>query len=177
MNIKNKLITSFVAAVLGICLITGGTSAYFSDTASTNNTITTGSLNLGLNKEAIFQVEAFVPGETQETQFKLTNEGSMDMKDITLTTSYEIVDKGEPNNGDNMGEYLVVELLSNQELIFEKTLAELNGNPQQIAKEFPAGSTAKQFMIRITFKDNGENQNHFQTDQLKLNWEFEAVQL
>ncbi|WP_425357508.1 TasA family protein [Lentibacillus jeotgali] len=85
-------------AGIGISLITGGTSAYFTDAASTDNTITTGSLDLGLNKEPIFQVEGLMPGGTQETQFKLINEGSMNIESITLNTSYDIVDKGEPNN-------------------------------------------------------------------------------
>ncbi len=39
-----------------------------------------------------------MPGGTQETQFKLINEGSMNIESITLNTSYDIVDKGEPNN-------------------------------------------------------------------------------
>jgi spore coat-associated protein N len=181
MGIKEKLIMSMFVAVLGISLIVGGTSAYFTDVVSTDNTITTGSMELGLNNEEIFHIEDLVPGDTEETPFKLTNEGSMDMEDITLNTSYEIIDNGEPNNGDDLGNHLIVELLSNQgeeeRLIFEKTLSELSENPQQIAEKFSAGSTAKEFTIRITFKDNGENQNHFQTDQVKLNWEFEAVQL
>ncbi|PAE27346.1 hypothetical protein CHI07_19920 [Paenibacillus sp. 7884-2] len=181
MSIKGKLIMSSFLAILGISLIAGGTSAYFTSVVSTNNTITNGSLVLGLNKQEIFHIENLVPGDIQETQFKLTNEGSVDMGDITLHTSYEIMDNGEPNNGDDLGNHLIVELLSNQgreeTQIFEKTLAELSHSPQQITKEFSAGSTAKEFTIRITFVDNGENQNHFQTDQLKFNWEFEAVQI
>lgn len=172
---------SVVLGALGISLITGGTSAYFTDATSTYNTITTGSLDLGLNKETFFQIEDLMPRDTQEAQFSLTNEGSIDMKEVTLNTSYEVADKGEPNNGDNLGDHIMVVLLSNQggeeTLIFKKTLSELSDNPQRIAKRIPAGSTGKNFTIQMKFLDNGENQNHFQTDQLKLSWEFEAVQL
>ncbi|UJL45656.1 SipW-dependent-type signal peptide-containing protein [Virgibacillus sp. NKC19-16] len=180
MTIKKKLAMSIVLAAVGLSLIVGGTSAYFTDTTSTDNRITTGSLDLGMDKETIFQIEDLVPGDTQDARFELTNDGSVDMKEIILNASYEVVDKGEPNSGDDLGNHILVELLSDQDgeetLVFEKTLAELNSNPQQIVESFPEEDTAKNFIVQFTFTDSGENQNHFQTDQLELNWEFEAVQ-
>lgn len=180
MTVKKKLVMSIVLAALGLGLITGGTSAYFTDTISTDNTITTGSLDLGTNKETIFQMEDIVPGNTQDAEFELTNDGSVDIKEIILHASYEAVDNGEPNNGDDLGNHILVELLTNQDgeetIVVEKTLAELNDNPQQIVESFPAGEAAKNFTVRFTFTDNGEDQSHFQTDELELHWEFEAVQ-
>ncbi|GAB3055912.1 TasA family protein [Virgibacillus ainsalahensis] len=180
MSIRKKLIMSVALAAFGISLITGGTSAYFADTASTDNSITTGSLDLGLNKETIFQMEGLIPGDTQESEFTLTNDGNVDMKEITLNTTYEVVDQGGPNNDDDLGNHILVELFShqdgNQTLVFEKTLAELSGNSEQIGEEIPSGDMEKHFTAHLTFIDNGENQNHFQTDELQLNWEFEAVQ-
>ncbi|SFB36078.1 SipW-cognate class signal peptide [Lentibacillus halodurans] len=180
MTIRHELVMSIILAALGLSLITGGTTAYFTDVFSTDNQITTGSLDLGANKETIFQIEDLVPGDTQESRFELTNDGSVDMKEIILHASYEVVDKGEPNNGDNLGNYILVELLLNQDeeetRIFEKTLSELNDNSMPIVESFPAGDIAKNFTVRLTLVDNGEDQSHFQEDQLELNWEFKAIQ-
>ncbi|WP_158638668.1 TasA family protein [Metabacillus litoralis] len=180
MSIKRKLAMSIATAVLGLILISGGTVAYFNDTESATNTFTTGLLELGINKDIILKIDDLVPGDTMHGDFVLTNEGTVDMKEIILHSSYEVVDKGESNHDDDLGDHISVEYLYNvydrETVVFKKLLSELKDNPQQIMDEFPAGSPEGKFAVRFKFIDNGKDQNHFQTDELTLNWNFEAVQ-
>jgi spore coat-associated protein N len=180
MGVKSKLLTSIVIAALGLSLISEGTVAYFKDTEPANNMFTTGLLDLGINKETIIQMKDIVPGDTMTGHFELTNDGSVDMKEILLHSSYEVIDNGESNNGDDLGDHINVAILyivnGKESVVFQKRLSELKDNPQQIYKEFPAGSKAEKFMVRFQFIESGKDQNHFQTDELNLYWEFEAVQ-
>ena len=180
MSVKGKIMTSVATAVLGLSLITGGTVAYFNDSESTNSTFATGMLELGLNKKTIIQVKDIAPGDTMHGEFELTNDGTVDMKEIILHSSYEVVDNGEPNQGDDLGDHIRVDYLYNvngrETIIFQKMLSELTNNPQQVVKGFPAGSKAEKIAVRFNFIDNGKDQNHFQADSLTLNWKFEAVQ-
>ncbi|MGM7721643.1 TasA family protein [Metabacillus sp. Hm71] len=180
MSVKGKILTSIAMAALGLSLMTEGTVAYFNDKEPVTNTFTTGMLDLEINKETIFQLEDLVPGDTMTGNVELINDGSVDMKEVKLHSSYEVVDNGEPNQGDDLGKHIRVEFVrmvnGKQSVVFQKTLAELKASPQQVLKEFPAGSDAEKCMIRITFLNNGKDQNHFQGDQVKLTWEFEAVQ-
>jgi spore coat-associated protein N len=167
-------------AALGFSLITEGTVAYFNDKEPVTNTIETGILDLGINKETIFQLEDIVPGDSMTGNFELTNDGSVDMKEVKLHSSYEVVDNGVQNQGDDLGNHIRVEFIrmvnGKQSVIFQKTLSELKASPQQVLKEIPVGSDAEKCMIRMTFINNGKDQNHFQGDQLKLTWEFDAIQ-
>ncbi|PAF18459.1 cell division protein FtsN, partial [Shouchella clausii] len=94
---------------LGLSLITEGTAAYFNDKEPVTNTIETGILDLGINKETIFQLEDIVPGDSMTGNFELTNDGSVDMKEVKLHSSYEVVDNGEQNQGDDLGKHVRVE--------------------------------------------------------------------
>lgn len=167
-------------AVLGLGLIGGGTYAYFNDTEPTQNTFATGVLDLGLNKETIIEIEDIIPGDTVNGNFELTNDGTVDMGEVILNTSYEVVDKNKANDGDDLGDHIRVKFLSrtNEEgtVISEVMLSELADNPVEVLGEFPADSKPEKFTVRFEFVDNGENQNHFQGDGLKLNWEFVAEQ-
>lgn len=178
MDLKKSLLAAVATGFIGIGLISGGTYAYFSDTEASNSTFATGLLDLEINKETIIQIEDIVPGDTMNGHFELTNDGTVDMKEVILHSSYEVVDKGESNNGDDLGDHILVEYLyhvNNKEtVVFEKMLSELS--KQQVLKEFPAESKAEKFTVRFKFIDNGKNQNHFMTDYLNLKWEFEAVQ-
>ena len=181
MNIQKKLVISMALAVFGLALIVGGTGAYFNDVDATNSTIKTGSVDLEINKETLFQIEDMVPGDITESSFELTNNGSVEMKEMRLHSSYEVVDNGEPNSGDDLGEHIHVNLFHHaeneeQKLVFETTLSELTDNPQQIGDVLTAEGEAEAFTVQFTFVDNKENQNHFQTDELKLTWELEGIQ-
>ncbi|GAB3056810.1 TasA family protein [Virgibacillus ainsalahensis] len=180
MGIKNRVMLSVATAVLGLSLIGGGTYAYFNDTEPTRNTFANGVLDLGINKETIFTIEDFIPGDTVNGNIELTNDGSVDMGEVTLNSSYEVVDNNDPNNGDDLGEHIRVEYLSRtngkEVVISEKTLAELTENPVAVLDEFPADSKPEKFTMRFSFVDSEENQNHFQGDELKLIWEFVGKQ-
>ena len=181
MKIRNELFNSMALAILGLSLIAGGTNAYFNDTKETTNTVEIGLMNLGINKESIIHLENFIPGDTIDGDFELTNDGSIDMRTVNLHSSYEIIDKGQNNNGDDLGAHIVVECFHQQDnqvnLLFKKKLSELNGTPIQIADQILKNSAPEKFTVRFSFIDNGENQNHFQGDTLNLKWEFEANQL
>ncbi len=180
MSMKRNLVMSFATAALGLSLIAGGTVAYFNDTESATNTFTTGVLELGINKDVILNIENLVPGDTMHGNFVLTNDGTVDMKEIILHSSYEVVDNGESNHGDDLGDHIILEYIYNvydrERVVFKKSLSELRDNPQQIMEKFPAGSKEGKFAVEFKFIDNDDDQNHFQTDELKLNWKFEAVQ-
>lgn len=175
-HIKKEIVSSLILAFLGLSLIVGGTNAYFSDTKEAANTFELGLMNLGINKESIIQLDDFIPGDTVQGDFELTNDGSVDMQDVVLHSSYELIDKGQNNNGDDLGNHIIVEFLHHERVLFEKTLSELNGDPIKILNAFTAGSEAEKFIVRFHFIDNGKNQNHFQGDILNLKWGFEAAQ-
>lgn len=180
MGVKGKLLTSVAIALCGLGLISEGTTAYFQDKEPTTNTFTTGVLELGINKPTIIDVKGLVPGDTVHGNFELTNDGSVDMKEILLHSSYEVIDKGDPNNGDDLGDHLVVEYIykvnERKNVVVQKKLSELSREPIKVSDEFPSESKVEKYAVRIKFVDNGQNQNHFQEDELKLKWEFEAVQ-
>ena len=180
MNVKKRLITGMATAAIGLSLIGGGTYAYFNDTEVTNNTFANGMLDLGINKESIIKIGDLVPGDTINGNFELTNDGTVDMKEIILHTDYEVVDRNKSNNGDDLGDHIQVQYLNKvsdrEAVVYQKTLSELKKNPVQVLKEFPAKSKAEKFTVRFKFIDDNGNQNHFQGDELKLKWEFEAVQ-
>jgi spore coat-associated protein N len=180
MKIKNKLFMSMLLGLIGLILVTGGVSAYFTNVVSTTNSIKTGALELGVNKDTIFQIENIVPGETQVTEFELTNDGSVDMQDVILHTSYETTDHGEPNHGEDLADYIMVDLLVNENgedvRVFEKTLAELENESETIATDFLVDDPVKEYTIEFTFIDNGEDQSHLQGDELEVHWEFETTQ-
>ena len=180
MTIKKRLITGMATAAIGLSLIGGGTYAYFNDTEVTNNTFANGMLDLGINKESIIKIGDLVPGDTVLGSFELTNDGNVDMKEVILNTDYEVIDQKPTNNGDDLGDHIQVKYLNKvhgkEELVHQQTLSELKKNPVRVLKEFPAKSKAEKYTVKFEFIDDGGNQNHFQGDELKLIWEFEAVQ-
>lgn len=180
MSIKKKLGMGAATALLGITLIAGGTYAYFNDTEATNNTFAAGTLDLGINKETIIGIDNIKPGDTFFRDFQLSNDGSLDMKQVLLNSSYEIIDANGDNAGEDFGKHIMVEYLykpiGKETLIFRKTLAELNNNPTQVLSNFPAGSKVANFTVQFKFIDNGQDQNIFQGDSIKLKWNFEAKQ-
>lgn len=180
MSLKKKLVTAVASAALGLSLIGGGTYAYFNDTEEASSTFANGLLDLGINEESIINIENLVPGDTINGNFELTNDGTVDMKEVVLHSSYDVTDKYEPNNGDDLGDHIKVVFLykpnGKETIISSQMLSELNNNPITLLDGFPVGSKAETFTVRFEFVEDGGNQNHFQGDALKLNWKFEAVQ-
>ncbi|MYL40250.1 TasA family protein [Virgibacillus salexigens] len=180
MSLKQKMAMSMATALLGVSLISGGTYSYFNDQEETMNTFATGLLELGINKQSIIQMKDIVPGDTMESDFTLTNDGTIDMREIQFLTDYKVIDKSENNNGDNLADYIHVELLHHvkgkEKVVFQKKLSDLKKKPFPILDAFPTGGNQEKFSIRCTFVDNEGNQNHFQRDSIELTWIFETKQ-
>lgn len=188
-NIKKQLSTGLLSAFLGISLIGGGTYAYFSNSAETNNTFAAGTLDLAVNPTQIIDVNDMKPGDTFIRDFELQNSGSLDIGKVLLTTAYTVTDaKGD--NTEDFGEHIEVEFLYNMdkldEVIYKTTLAQLkNMNPEVLnervfepifnEKGLPTGKV-NDLVVKFNFIDNGKDQNQFQGDSLDLTWTFNAHQ-
>ncbi|MGG0275727.1 TasA family protein [Bacillus rhizoplanae] len=191
MGIKKKLGMGVASAALGLSLIGGGTFAFFSDKAETNNTFATGTLDLNVNPKVLVDVKDLKPGDTMKREFVLKNKGSLTIKDVQLATKYEVLDAKGDNNGEDLGEHIRVNFFWNwdkqSEPIYSKTLAELQKeNPDAVGKDVFAPEWAEEgglapksedyLWVEFEFVDNGQDQNKFQGDKLKLNWTFNASQ-
>jgi len=190
MGIKKKLAYALSAAALGICLITGGTYAYFSDTAETSNTFAAGILDLSADPTTIINVENIKPGDSLYRNFSLTNEGTLDIEKVFVETAYSVTDAKGDNGEEDFGEHIEVEFLYNNdnsdEVIFRTTLAELvEMTPEAIDQNimYPwygekgiAVDSTHDFTVKFNFVDTGENQNVFQGDSLDLTWTFVSIQ-
>lgn len=189
MGIKKKLGMGIMSGALGLTLITGGTFAYFSSAAETNNTFAAGTLDLSVNPTAIVDVDNLKPGDSMTRTFELINNGSLDIEKVTLETAYTIVD-AQGDNSEDFGEHIEVEFLYNadkfDEVIYETTLAELAEMTPEAVNEsifYPflgdkglPVDTLDDLIVKFNFVDSGEDQNQFQGDSLQLEWTFIAQQ-
>ncbi|QQZ10949.1 TasA family protein [Heyndrickxia vini] len=180
MSIKKKLGMGMATAALGLSLIGGGTYAYFSDTTEAKGSFTNGTLDLGINKTTIVDIKNLKPGDYMFRDFQLSNDGSLDMKQVLLNSSYEVTDVNGDNGTEDFGDHIMVEYLykveGKENVVFRKTLSELNNNPIEVLKNVPAGKKQIKFTVQFKFIDNEKDQNIFQGDSLKLKWNFEAKQ-
>ncbi|MFS0646424.1 TasA family protein [Siminovitchia sp. 179-K 8D1 HS] len=189
MDVKNRFGMGMMSILLGISLIGGGTYAYFSDNKVTDNTFASGTLDLSVNPDTLINVKNIKPGDSFLRDFKLVNNGSLDIGKVIIETDYEVIDaKGD--NTEDFGEHISVEFLLNMDKhnqpIYKTTLAKLKDmTPDAIAKNItipaigedglPSG-TSDRLVVKFQFVDNGEDQNQFQGDSLKLEWTFTAFQ-
>lgn len=180
MTVKKKLVLAAATSVLGLSLIGGGTYAYFSDTETTANTFAAGTINLEIDKEAIIEVDNMKPGDSFFRGFQLSNPGSLHMKEVILKSEYEVLDDKGDNRGEDFGDHILVEYLykplGKETKVERKMLSELNENPIRILNGLPAAHKPVKFTVQFKFIDNGQDQNTFQGDRLKLKWTFKAVQ-
>ncbi|RST61604.1 cell division protein FtsN [Siminovitchia terrae] len=189
MGMKKRFGKGMMTVALGAALIGGGTYAYFSDTETTNNTFAAGTLDLTLSPTEIINVDNIAPGDSFIRDFELGNGGSLDIDKVLLETDY-IVNDAKGDNTEDMAEHIQVEFLYNvsnlDEVIFETTLADLKDmTPEAVNqhifypeigdKGLPVGET-HDLIVKFNFLDNGEDQNQFQGDSLKLTWTFNATQ-
>ncbi|MBT2661855.1 TasA family protein [Bacillus sp. ISL-45] len=89
MSIKKKLGLSAASAALGLSLIGGGTWAAFNDVENTTNSLAAGTLNLGLNtaEDGVltnFNLSNLKPGDQFTRKFKISNDGSLAIKQVWL---------------------------------------------------------------------------------------------
>ena len=181
---------NLMTAALGLSLITGGTDAYFSDSFATENTFAAGTLDLAVNPDFVVNIDNIKPGDEIYREFTLENNGTLDIHKVLIQTDYSVVDA----NGDNVedfADHIKVTIMYNTSSatvpVVETTLAELsNTEPDltaidtfvgggQIPDGILAGEKEKMFVL-FEFVDNGQDQNQFQGDQLRVNWTFNAEQ-
>lgn len=189
MGFKKRLGMGIMSGMLGLSLIGGATYAYFSDTETTTNTFAAGTLDLSVNPTAIINVDNLQPGDSMTRTFELINNGSLDIKDVTLKTDYTVIDaKGD--NTEDFAKHIQVEFLYNldklNEVVYETTLADLkNMTPDAIAQNIfipiigekgLAVGSLDDLVVKFNFVDNNSNQNQFQGDSLNLKWTFIANQ-
>lgn len=192
MSIKKKVGMSVATAVLGLGLVGGGTYAYFSDKAEASSTFAAGTLDLSVDPEIIIDVEDLSPGNWMIRAFDLANNGSLDISEVLLSSSYEVEDAAGDNT-DDFGKHIRVNFLENSDkseehgpndVIFTTTLYDLqNMTPDVVEKNvigfeneisgLPAG-TLDTMYVEFEFVENEEDQNQFQGDKLSLNWSFEG---
>jgi spore coat-associated protein N len=189
MGIKKTLGFGVATAALGLTLIGGGTFAYFSDTVETTGTFAAGTLDINADPTAIVNLNNLKPGDTIVRTFKLKNDGTLDIKEVLLKTSYTVTNKaGAPDNTDDFGKHIKVKFLNNidklNDVILETTLYDLqNQTPDAVERGLFLGKrsglragTTNTLAVAFEFVDNGQDQNQFQGDTLNLTWTFEAKQ-
>ncbi|MCP3741860.1 TasA family protein [Rossellomorea sp. BNER] len=191
MSLKKKLGMGVLTASLGLSLVGGGTFAYFSDTEVTNNTFAAGTLDLSVDPTTIIDVSNLKPGDTMVREFQLTNNGTLDIKNVNLLTNYQVGDTEGDNAGEDFGKHIKVNFMWNwdkeSEPIFETTLYELkNMDPDVVKKDIwdplwaqkggIATGETNELWVEFEFVDNEQDQNVFQGDNLELEWTFNATQ-
>ena len=195
MNIKNKLAMGIVTGAMAVSLIGGGTYAYFNDVEANNSSFAAGTLDINVEgnnaANAIIDVGNLKPGDTMLRNFKLNNTGSLDVSKVILTSTYNVGDTNGNNAGANFADHIMVKILANNDkrspVIYETTLSDLTREGDVVERDilgwFLGGErtglkagTSDDLTVLFEFVDNGENQNVFQGDLLKLNWSFEAKQ-
>ncbi|OKQ00098.1 TasA family protein [Paenibacillus sp. P46E] len=196
MGIKKTLGLGMASAALGLSLIGGGTFAYFSDTATSTATFAAGTLDLNSDPSVIVDIPNLKPGDTVTKTFKLKNDGTLDIGSVLLKTTTEITDTLGDNNGVDLSKFIKVKFLKNNDkgtiltpevVVYETTLDALknqtpdlvnNTGLDQIWTEADGikAQSSDSFTVKFEFVDNGETQNYFQKDKLKLTWNFEAKQ-
>ncbi|KEK23002.1 TasA family protein [Bacillus gaemokensis] len=195
MSLKRKIGMGVISASLGLSLSLGGVFAYFSDSETSNNSFQAGTLDLSVNPTVIVDVKGLKPGDSIERNFQLENKGSLDIAKVALETSYQVKDVKQDNNGEDLGDHVLVQFLVNDgnqsnpnddhEILWETKLSELkNMKPEDVATSLErynlidgikSGNTDNLHVL-FSFVDNEQDQNKFQGDSLQLNWTFHAEQ-
>lgn len=191
MGIKTKLTAGILTGAMAISLIGGGTYAYFNDVEVNNSSFAAGTLDINVEANdaanAIIDVGNLKPGDYMLRNFKLNNTGSLDVSKVLLTSEYDVTDAKGDNNGADFGEHIKVKFLHNYDknstVVFETTLKEL-GRTDVVNNLYSwygerdgiKAKSSDDLVVLFEFADNGEDQNVFQGDSLKLEWTFEAKQ-
>ncbi|MFC4557049.1 TasA family protein [Virgibacillus kekensis] len=105
MSIKKKVGMGVASAALGLSLVGGGTWAAFNDTATINNAFAAGTLDLIIKENSEtepinFDLSNMKPGDSVERVFKLTNGGSLAIKEVLLSAGATFAQ----GNGENDSE-------------------------------------------------------------------------
>ncbi|SEU23950.1 TasA family protein [Paenibacillus sp. NFR01] len=190
MGIKKTLGLGVASAALGLSLIGGGTFAYFSSTATSTATFAAGTLKLSSIPETIVNLTNMKPGDYAVRNFALKNDGTLDIKLLTLGTAYNVTDAKGDNASADLGAHFKVKILDSSytsgplagHVLSEISLKDLKAITAYdliLNGAIPGGIAAgdtKNFKVAFEFVDNGQDQNVFQGDGLSLTWTFNAFQ-
>jgi spore coat-associated protein N len=188
MSFTKKVSQGVMSAALGLSLMGGGTFAYFSDSVETQNTFAAGVLDLNLNPSTVVNIDNIKPGDEIYREFTLENNGTLDIGKVLLSTNYSVED-AKADNSDDLAKHIKVTIMYNTSSatnpIVETTLYDLQSQNPDLTEidlltstrpdGIPAGEMEKIFVL-FEFVDNGQDQNQFQGDKLKVDWTFNAEQ-
>lgn len=148
-------------------------------------------MDLGLNPSTVVNISNIKPGDEIYREFTLENNGTLDIGKVLLDTSYTVDDAqldGKANQ-DDLAKHIKVTIMyntsSSTNTVVETTLHDLQTKQPDLTQidnlagpypdGIPAGEKEKIFVL-FEFVDNGEDQNQFQGDKLKVDWTFNAEQ-
>ncbi|WHZ02454.1 TasA family protein [Neobacillus sp. YX16] len=188
MSFTKKVSQGVMSAALGLSLMGGGTFAYFSDSVETQNTFAAGVLDLALNPSTVVNIDNIKPGDEIYREFTLENNGTLDIGKVLLSTNYSVED-AKSDNSDDLAKHIKVTIMYNTSSasnpIVETTLFDLQSQNPDLTQidiltgtrpdGIPTGEKEKIFVL-FEFVDNGQDQNQFQGDKLKVDWTFNAEQ-
>ncbi|MFF0829665.1 TasA family protein [Brevibacillus sp. NPDC003359] len=184
MNLKKQFALTLASVGLGAALIGGGTFAYFSDQEKVENTFAAGTLDLAVNPEVVFDLKNMKPGDKAKRSYKLTNNGTLAIQNVFLTSDYTITD-AKGNNSEDLGKHLRVNFIYNVDnkdvIVYSDTLAEMKakqgiGRPDLLAGHTLNAKDINDIRVEIEFVENNKDQNQFQGDGVKLKWTLDATQ-
>lgn len=186
MGFTQKITKGVMTAALGMSLIGGGTFAYFNDAVDTQNTFAAGTLDLGMNPNAVVNISNIKPGDEIYREFTLENNGTLKIGKVLLDTKYKVEDVKSDNTEDlakNIKVTIMYNTSSATNTVVETTLYDLQNQQPDITEidtvtgmkpdGIVPGDKEKIFVL-FEFIDNGKNQNQFQGDKLQVNWTFNA---
>ncbi|NQX46749.1 cell division protein FtsN [Paenibacillus tritici] len=192
MNVKKTLGLGVVSAALGLTLVGGGTFAYFSSTSTTSASFNNGTLSLKSDPSVIVNLSNLKPGDSILRDFKLKNDGTLNIPKVILRTSSLITDAQGDNGSHNFKDDIIVTFLVNKDKkespLLVISLADLeNQSPDLVARGIVGAilggeksgikaGTSDNLTIQFAFKETLQPQNYYQGDTLALTLNFEANQ-
>ncbi|MEK3899600.1 MULTISPECIES: TasA family protein [unclassified Paenibacillus] len=192
MNVKKTLGLGVVSAALGLTLVGGGTFAYFSSTSTSSASFNNGTLSLKSDPSVIVNLSNLKPGDTVLRDFKLKNDGTLNIPKVVLRTSSAITDAQGDNGTHNFKDDIIVTFLVNKDKkespLLVISLADLEKeSPDLVArgilgailggeKSGIKAGTSDDLTIQFAFKETLQPQNYYQGDTLALTLNFEANQ-
>lgn len=171
-----------MTGLVGVALLSGGTVAFFSDSKDTDNKILSGTLDLDVSDNddgVLFEFYNKKPGDTFDYSFDLINAGTLDMKDVTLYSDHEILNRkgAKDNNGfDKQIKVMKIQVDGKNVLDEAITLETLKKQPILLADSITTETAAVQVYVEFEFVRTENDQNEYQGNTLDLQWTFEAVQ-
>lgn len=192
MNVKKTLGLGVVSAALGLTLVGGGTFAYFSSTSTSFSSFNNGTLSLKSDPSVIVNLSNLKPGDTVLRDFKLKNDGTLNIPKVILRTSSAITDAQGDNGSHNFKDDIIVTFLVNKDKkespLLVISLADLEQESPDLVARGIVGAilggeksgikagTSDNLTIQFAFKETLQPQNYYQGDTLALTLNFEANQ-